>query len=53
MRSAYAVAIYIFIAGAVVVAALVQIFEVINHAVHDLNGNGHFAGSQIEPRGEK
>jgi len=49
MRRAYAVAIFISIASAIVVAGLVQVLKVLDHAVHDLNGNGHLDGSRIEP----
>jgi len=53
MRRAHAIAIFILIASAVVVARLVQIFEILDHAVHDLYVNGQLAVSRIEPWGEK
>jgi hypothetical protein len=49
MVVAGAVAIQVPVTGAVVVARLVQILEVLDHAVHDLNGDSQLVGSRIEP----
>ena len=50
---AHALSITSTFASAVVVARLVQIFKVFDHAVHDLYVNGQLAVSRIEPWGEK